>query len=170
MIKLVDTFNPGEREILALLFELHHDFESNVPPRTNSVLNHWIYSYDGDSTVYCSLQWLWQNYGMRKILQAFMAIVQGCFTQWMDDNIDEKLCQYKEKMKNNTFTSLHAPNVCAVCANTDLNQLSRCSQCKSVKYCCKDHQIKGWKKHKKVCKKLAKMTVQRNIINKQTQK
>lgn len=40
---------------------------------------------------------------------------------------------------------------CAVCGTSD-SKLFRCSQCKSVCYCCKEHQRQDWKKgHKALC-------------------
>lgn len=38
---------------------------------------------------------------------------------------------------------------CAVCSSAE--NLKRCGKCLSVAYCCKEHQIQDWKKHKKNC-------------------
>ena len=34
----------------------------------------------------------------------------------------------------------------------DIKDLSYCSNCKAVSYCCKDHQLLDWKDHKALCK------------------
>lgn len=38
---------------------------------------------------------------------------------------------------------------CAVCNRTD--KLLRCSRCKTVFYCTKEHQKRDWKRHKEFC-------------------
>lgn len=38
---------------------------------------------------------------------------------------------------------------CVLCEKTD--KLSRCSRCKSVFYCTKEHQRRDWKRHKEFC-------------------
>lgn len=42
-------------------------------------------------------------------------------------------------------------NSCEICGISE--NLQRCGQCKSVYYCCKEHQRQDWKKHKIQCKK-----------------
>lgn len=49
---------------------------------------------------------------------------------------------------------LKGEKYCNVCKQMDSDKLSRCSGCKIVYYCCKEHQTSDWKNHKKVCKKL----------------
>lgn len=51
-------------------------------------------------------------------------------------------------------TNPHMPNGCAVCGvhlQPDGTKLFRCSRCKSVQYCSKEHQKKHWKLHKMMC-------------------
>ncbi|XP_022097362.1 egl nine homolog 1-like [Acanthaster planci] len=42
---------------------------------------------------------------------------------------------------------------CACCKSTE--NLKRCSKCKSVFYCSREHQLQDWKKHKRYCKKIS---------------
>lgn len=44
---------------------------------------------------------------------------------------------------------------CAYCGMTDEDKLFRCSRCKSVYYCSKDHQLLHKADHRKKCKKIA---------------
>lgn len=39
--------------------------------------------------------------------------------------------------------------ICAVCDKTD--KLQRCSRCKAVFYCTREHQRRDWKRHKEFC-------------------
>lgn len=51
-------------------------------------------------------------------------------------------------------TNPHKPSGCAVCGvhlQPDGTKLFRCSRCKSVQYCSKEHQKKHWKLHKMMC-------------------
>lgn len=44
---------------------------------------------------------------------------------------------------------------CKVCGSGSLNELRRCSRCKSVYYCSQVHQQVDWRVHKIECKKFA---------------
>ena len=45
--------------------------------------------------------------------------------------------------------------VCAWCGIKGIgSQLKKCSRCKMVYYCSKEHQVAAWKRHKKECKKI----------------
>ena len=39
------------------------------------------------------------------------------------------------------------------CSKT-VESKGRCSGCKDIHYCCKEHQVKDWKRHKKECKEM----------------
>ena len=41
------------------------------------------------------------------------------------------------------------------CSQT-VESKGQCSGCKDIHYCCKEHQVKDWKRHKKECKEKAK--------------
>ena len=44
-------------------------------------------------------------------------------------------------------------DVCELCGQKD--NLKVCARCRSVSYCCKDHQTKHWQTHKVICKEIA---------------
>ena len=45
---------------------------------------------------------------------------------------------------------------CSYCRQKS-EDLKKCSKCRLVAYCCRKHQIRGWKEgHKQVCDELAK--------------
>lgn len=48
---------------------------------------------------------------------------------------------------------------CAWCKKT---ALLVCSNCKMVKYCCRDHQIEDYNDHKNLCKELKKATAKKD--------
>lgn len=52
---------------------------------------------------------------------------------------------------------------CAVCGNSD--KLLRCSKCRNILYCSRDHQRLDWERHRKPCKKQAALLkeVQKNL-------
>lgn len=54
------------------------------------------------------------------------------------------------KMSSSSSTELDTVlNSCRVCLSTE--NLLRCSRCKSVYYCSKDHQRQDWRRHKQQC-------------------
>lgn len=53
--------------------------------------------------------------------------------------------------KRSAMTSPRQPHVCQHCG-TVAAEMSRCSSCKEVWYCSRDHQRADWIKHKPVCK------------------
>ena len=48
---------------------------------------------------------------------------------------------------------------CEVCKKSDI-KLLRCSKCRSVYYCTKEHQQTDWKTHKTVCGQLEKKRIE----------
>ncbi|XP_045471602.1 uncharacterized protein LOC123678556 [Harmonia axyridis] len=62
-------------------------------------------------------------------------------------NCDEKILEnYKSKYRNRVYYG----NVCNYCFDVKI-PLKKCSQCSSVSYCSKEHQLKDWKFHKPTC-------------------
>lgn len=53
------------------------------------------------------------------------------------------------------FNKFYYSNLCHVCKKHNSN-LKRCSMCKAVAYCSKDHQKQDWKLHKNLCKAISK--------------
>eukprot|EP00979_Chaetoceros_neogracilis_P014180 scaffold4476_cov293-Chaetoceros_neogracile.AAC.3 len=47
---------------------------------------------------------------------------------------------------------------------TKIGELMICSGCKSVQYCCREHQVKDWPKHKKFCKGFRKLIVEYRTV------
>lgn len=43
-------------------------------------------------------------------------------------------------------------NWCGASKQDDGSNLLQCTRCKSVRYCCRDHQVRDWKTHKRACK------------------
>ncbi|XP_056642258.1 egl nine homolog 1 isoform X2 [Diorhabda carinulata] len=54
-------------------------------------------------------------------------------------------------MSSEDSAGLAVSRSCVVCGKTE--NLLRCARCKLICYCCKDHQLQDWKKHKQFCKK-----------------
>jgi ankyrin repeat protein len=44
------------------------------------------------------------------------------------------------------------------------SELQTCTACKSVQYCCKEHQEKDWPKHKKFCKRFQKLINEYKVV------
>jgi hypothetical protein len=51
---------------------------------------------------------------------------------------------------------IDGPRICAHCGcgDTESCKLKSCARCRSVRYCCADHQKTDWPEHQKVCKAL----------------
>jgi hypothetical protein len=47
---------------------------------------------------------------------------------------------------------------------TKIGELLICSACKSVEYCCKEHQVMHWPKHKKFCKEIRNLIVEYKAV------
>jgi ankyrin repeat protein len=47
---------------------------------------------------------------------------------------------------------------------TKIGELLLCSGCESVQYCCKEHQVKDWPKHKKFCERFRKLIVEYKAV------
>ncbi|XP_018579774.1 uncharacterized protein LOC108917575 [Anoplophora glabripennis] len=54
------------------------------------------------------------------------------------------------------YNRFYYNNLCHVCKESNQN-LKRCSVCKTVAYCSRDHQKQDWKFHKDLCKAIAKV-------------
>jgi len=48
----------------------------------------------------------------------------------------------------------YAAETCALCRNSGVEGLSKCSKCRVAQYCGRQHQIEHWSEHKKHCKRL----------------
>ncbi|GIY69981.1 egl nine homolog 1 [Caerostris extrusa] len=57
---------------------------------------------------------------------------------------------------------MEIPQRCAWCINFGT---SRCGRCRSVVYCCREHQISHWPEHKNSCRKVAKNVAPATLIN-----
>lgn len=53
--------------------------------------------------------------------------------------------------------------ICVVCNRTD--KLLKCSRCKAVFYCTKEHQRRDWKRHKEFCATHSVRSIQPHIIS-----
>ena len=60
-----------------------------------------------------------------------------------------KYLDLKNKITQKGGSDSNTTNKCAKCGTEE--NLSKCSQCKSVFYCSREHQKQDWKKHQKVC-------------------
>ena len=54
---------------------------------------------------------------------------------------------------------------CQLCSNSQ--SLLRCSSCKVVRYCSKDHQVSDWPQHKSACSGIKKARI---LMNREEQK
>ena len=59
-----------------------------------------------------------------------------------------------KKMAKDSNGRIKMKEVCDFCTKISPH-LQKCGACRSVSYCCKEHQTADWKDHKKECKKLA---------------
>eukprot|EP00040_Diaphanoeca_grandis_P015157 m.77136 g.77136 ORF g.77136 m.77136 type:complete len:100 (-) comp24981_c0_seq3:542-841(-) len=82
------------------------------------------------------------------------------FDDWLAAE-EKKILGMMEQDKVETITKEVEVNVddCAACGKADAE--SRCSGCRTVKYCNRDCQRSHWKKHKKLCKLPVKDSAQR---------
>ena len=83
----------------------------------------------------------------------------------MNAIINLKLMDKHEGKTTPSFTP--APTFCSYCRkahNPSTSKLNACTGCRSVFYCCKEHQIKDWKLkqngHKKECGELKELNKQ----------
>lgn len=53
-----------------------------------------------------------------------------------------------KKIKESSLPIKKTGKMCAVC---DVSCKSKCQSCKRVYYCCREHQLSDWRKHKKSC-------------------
>ena len=63
-------------------------------------------------------------------------------------------CEEKEGLKQSS-EDMGLPCGLEGCSQT-VESKGQCSGCKDIHYCCKEHQVKDWKRHKKECKEKAK--------------
>ena len=87
----------------------------------------------------------------------FMAMIKGKTSHCMTiscgflSNTQKKEIKKMAKESNGRITM---NSICEFCSEISPH-LQKCGACRSVSYCCKEHQAEDWKEHKKECKHLA---------------
>ena len=73
---------------------------------------------------------------------------------------------YFPKMTEDLHNLFFYANTCHVCkSSVNEAQLKKCSNCKMISYCGKDHQKQHWQQHKKLCKILSEMLAESKTPN-----
>lgn len=88
--------------------------------------------------------------------------------EWKDGRNVSKCAVHRAsnllKMNSSSSTEPDAVvNTCCVCFQTE--NLLRCSRCKSVYYCSRDHQRKDWKRHKQNCPSGRRRDYVKTVVN-----
>jgi hypothetical protein len=74
----------------------------------------------------------------------------------------EKLWK-NEKIRKKVNKQMKKIIACNYCEKSNV-KLQRCSNCNSAYYCCRSHQKKDWKNHKKICSNIDKFSTEENPV------
>jgi len=62
-----------------------------------------------------------------------------------------------------TMEDKHVAQFCNMESCEETGNLQQCASCKSVYYCCREHQVIDWPKHKKFCKQVKTLMRNQNV-------